>query len=325
MSHTVQNPNPPFTAFEGAIEVHQVPAASDNLCWILVCTATREAAVVDGLSAKEVMAYLEGRDIRWTTILNTHTHGDHIGINADLKRRGTGVLYRRPRVVRNTCLDARRRSRRGRGAGRQGRGPLMVTEGHLNGHVSYVFGDVLFCGDIIHRWVWAFLDGPPERMFDSLMRLAALPEETKVCCAHEYTQDNQVGLVTEPGNARLQSRIKEVWAIRQDGGCAVPSTIGIERATNPFLRPGSPALRRQLGIHMPTHPLTSFPEVFAATRAWKDQNRIANQRCGATRLVTTAYRSRCGFRAYHAHRSRWPIDLPNIPHLVSLHYAACLG
>ena len=276
MSHTVQNPNPPFTAFEGAIEVHQVPAASDNLCWILVCTATREAAVVDGPSAKEVMAYLEGRDIRWTTILNTHTHGDHIGINADLKRRGVLESYTvvGPESVRNDvpgCTQGVREGdvvRVGKAVGR-----VMVTEGHLNGHVSYVFGDVLFCGDTLFTGGCGYLfDGPPERMFDSLMRLAALPEETKVCCAHEYTQDNlRFAWLAEPGNARLRSRIKEVWAIRQDGGCAVPSTIGIERATNPFLRPGSPALRRQLGIHMPTHPLTSFPEVFAATRAWKDQ------------------------------------------------------
>ena len=88
MPHVVQCPIQPFIGFNGTIEVHQVPAAQDNLCWVLVCTATGEAAVVDGPNAEAVLAYVEARDLTLTTVLNTHTHGDHIGINLDLARRG---------------------------------------------------------------------------------------------------------------------------------------------------------------------------------------------------------------------------------------------
>lgn len=275
MSHTVQNPNPPFLAFDGAIEVHQVPAATDNLCWILVCTATREAAVIDGPSAKEVLAYLEGREIQWTTILNTHTHGDHIGINADLKKRGQ--LDRYIVVGPESVRDAVPGLTQGVSEGDEVRvgnvvGRVWVTEGHINGHVSYIFGDVLFCGDTLFTGGCGYLfDGPPALMFESLMRLATLPEQTKVCCAHEYTQDNlRFAWMAEPENEALRARIQRVWNIRENGGCAVPSTIGEERATNPFLRPGSPALKRQLAQYMAEYPQSTFAEVFAATRAWKD-------------------------------------------------------
>lgn len=275
MSHTVQNPNPPFLAFDGAIEVHQVPAATDNLCWVLVCTATREAAVIDGPSAKEVLAYLEGREIQWTTILNTHTHGDHIGINADLKKRGQ--LDRYTVVGPESVRDAVPGLTQGVSEGDEVRvgnavGRVWVTEGHINGHVSYIFGDVLFCGDTLFTGGCGYLfDGPPALMFESLMRLATLPEQTKVCCAHEYTQDNlRFAWMAEPENEALHARIQQVWKIREAGGCAVPSTIGEERATNPFLRPGSPALQRQLAQHMAEYPQSTFAEVFAATRAWKD-------------------------------------------------------
>jgi len=276
MSHTVQKPNPPFLALDGAIEVHQVPAATDNLCWILVCTATREAAVIDGPSAKEVLAYLEGRDIRWTTILNTHTHGDHVGINADLQKRGMleSFVVVGPEAVRSAVPGITR----GVGEGDvvqigSATGTVWVTEGHLNGHVSYLFGDVLFCGDTLFTGGCGYLfDGPPTLMFESLMRLSSLSDDTKICCAHEYTQDNlRFAWMVEPGNSALQERIRRVWQIREDGGCAVPSTMGEERATNPFLRPGSPAIQHQLAQVMSDHPQDSFADIFAATRAWKDQ------------------------------------------------------
>jgi hydroxyacylglutathione hydrolase len=109
-------------------------------------------------------------------------------------------------------------------------------------------------------------------MFDSLLRLAALPGDTRVCCAHEYTEDNlRFAWMVEPDNDALAARIRRDWALRAEGRCTVPSTIEDERATNPFLRPGSESLRAQLRERMPDADLSTHDAVFAATRRLKDR------------------------------------------------------
>lgn len=275
MQHVVTRPNPPFLAMGGALEVHQLPAMEDNLVWVLVCTATREAAVVDGPSAAEALACMEQHGLRWTTVLNTHTHLDHIGVNVDLRNRGLLDRFRvvGPKLVAHNvpglteAVDEGDVVRIGQVEGR-----VMRTEGHVDGHVSYVFGDALFCGDTLFAGGCGYLfDGPPAKMFDSLLRLAELPGETRVCCAHEYTQDNlRFAWSVEPDNEALAARIKAVWALRAEGRCAVPSLLEEERATNPFLRPGSATLRARVAELMPERVLSGPAEVFAATRALKD-------------------------------------------------------
>ena len=240
MSHVVSHASEPFIGFEGAIEVHQVPVWQDNLCWIVVCAATGEAAVVDGPQAEEVLAYVEQHGLNLTTILNTHTHADHIGINRDLDKRG---LLSSMRVVGpkraaadvpglTEAVDEGDTVRLGEVTAR-----VMRTEGHINGHISFVFGDVLFCGDTLFTGGCGYLfDGPPERMYESLMRLAALPGDTRVCCAHEYTQDNlRFAWFVEPENSALAERIQQVWEIRGQGGCVVPSTIARGASHQPIL------------------------------------------------------------------------------------------
>ena len=114
----------------------------------------------------------------------------------------------------------------------------MLTEGHINGHISYLIGGALFCGDTLFGGGCGYLfDGPPSSMHKSLQRLAALEPDTLVCCAHEYTEDNMrfawwVGADSEA----LTARIREVAKIRGRGASTLPSTIGLERATNPFIR-----------------------------------------------------------------------------------------
>ena len=151
-------------------------------------------------------------------------------------------------------------------------GRVMLTEGHLDGHVSYVFGDVVFCGDTLFAGGCGYLfDGPPATMFDSLLRLASLPGGTRVCCAHEYTQDNlRFALSVEPDNPALVARAEAVERIRAAGGCTLPSTIAEERATNPFLRPGAPTLVQRVGQAMEAS-LDTPAAVFAATRALKNR------------------------------------------------------
>ena len=151
-------------------------------------------------------------------------------------------------------------------------GQVLRTEGHLNGHISFVFGDALFCGDTLFTGGCGYLfDGPPERMYESLQRLAALPGDTRVCCGHEYTQDNlRFAWFVEPQNTALANRIRAVWEKRAAGGCVVPSTIAEERETNPFLRTDSQQILRCLAEHLPQARVNLPSDVFAATRKLKD-------------------------------------------------------
>ncbi|MCA9719573.1 MAG: hydroxyacylglutathione hydrolase [Myxococcales bacterium] len=275
-SHVVTQPRAPFVTSSGRLSVHQLPAAHDNLVWLLVVPDTREAAVVDGPDARAALAYCESHGLRLTTVLNTHTHHDHIGVNLDLRRRGllAGMRVVGPKRVATDVPGISQPVEDGdvvRFGAVNGR--VLLTEGHINGHVSYVFDDVLLCGDTLFAGGCGYLfDGPPAKMHASLTRLAALAGDTWVCCAHEYTQDNlRFAWSVDADNAALAQRIRDVWRIRAEGGCAVPSTIAEERATNPFLRSADPGLRRRVGEAMPDYRLDDDVSVFAATRALKDR------------------------------------------------------
>lgn len=274
--HTVTQPLPPLEACGSALRIWRVPAASDNLVWMAECVQTGAVALIDGPSAAEALAACDALGLVPTAVWNTHTHGDHVGINRELARLGRldGLEVIGPAraadavpgltrgvdegdVVQLGALTAR----------------VLRTEGHIDGHVSYVLGDALFCGDTLFTGGCGYLfDGPPAKMYRSLMRLAELPGDTLVCCAHEYTTDNlRFAWSVEPDNAALAERIRRVWAIRARGGCAVPSTIEEERATNPFLRPGAPGLIASVRAASDQLGATPTPsEVFAATRALKD-------------------------------------------------------
>ncbi|MGF1466115.1 MAG: hydroxyacylglutathione hydrolase [Sandaracinaceae bacterium] len=276
MEHVVSRPHPPFRSADGTLEVHQVPAWKDNFVWLAVQPSSREAAAVDGPEAAPVLAYCDAHGLKLTAILNTHTHPDHIGINQDLSRRGQldGMRVVGPRRKASSVpgltepVDDGDRVTLG-----DAEGDVWLTEGHIDGHVSYIFGDVLFCGDTLFAAGCGYLfDGPPEKMHASLARLRTLPSETRVCCAHEYTEDNlRFAWSVDPDNEALAERIRRVWAIREDGGATVPSTIGEERATNPFLRFDDPALRARIQQAWPDRTLDTDQAVFAATRALKDR------------------------------------------------------
>lgn len=277
MPHVVSRPNGPFAL--GGIQVHQVPVGDDNLVWVLVRDG--RAAVVDGpADAGPVLALCEQVGARLEAVLNTHTHGDHVGINRDLERRGllSGLRVVGPAGARADVPGLTEPVDEGDRVELFGEvAEVWRTDGHLNGHVSFVFRPevgpgAVFCGDTLFAGGCGYLfDGPPSAMLGSLLRLAGLPGDTLVCCAHEYTTDNLLfARFVEPRNRALSARADAVAAIRASGGCAVPSTIGEEQATNPFLRPGSPALiARVHELHGPTDgtPLG----VFTATRQLKDR------------------------------------------------------
>lgn len=276
MEHIVTAPRAPFLTSDGRLEIHQIPAWKDNLVWLVRCTSTGSVAAVDGPDATAALAYCQARQWTLDTILNTHTHGDHIGINKDLGRRGflsTMTVYGPAKKA--AAVPGLTHPINDGDTVRIGdvSGQVWLTEGHIDGHVSFLFDDVLFCGDTLFAGGCGFLfDGPPKKMYDSLRRLSGLPAETKVCCAHEYTEDNlRFARSVEPNNQALAERIVALTALRAEGGCSVPSTIGEERATNPFLRWASSELVESLAAAWPGRSLDGPEEIFAATRALKDR------------------------------------------------------
>ncbi|MCC6873505.1 MAG: hydroxyacylglutathione hydrolase [Sandaracinaceae bacterium] len=272
--HAVTVPTPAFRTRDGSLAIHQVPAWQDNLIWIAVCTKSGDAAVIDGPDAGPVLDYCAQHSLQIRAILNTHTHADHVGINRALVSHVPGLRVvgpkRRAAEVPGLTepVDEADVVRIGQVEGR-----VMLTEGHMDGHVSYVFADVVFCGDTMFGAGCGYLfDGPPSKMHASLERLAALDPSTRVCCAHEYTQDNlRFAYSVEPGNAALRQRIRRDLSVRARGESTIPSTIGEERATNPFLRHRSEELRANVARAMPDRGLDDSLAVFAATRALKDR------------------------------------------------------
>ena len=273
--HCVQKPTPPFQSQCKKLRIHQVPAAQDNLVWLIEYEQGFVAAV-DGPSAKEVLAYCEEHQLKLTTIINTHTHGDHIGINRDLQRRGIlhemRVIGADMRASEIPGISERVKDGDTVCIG-QVEGKAFLTEGHINGHISYVFSDLLFCGDTLFTGGCGYLfDGPPSKMHFSLQRLSSLPDHTKVCCAHEYTVDNlQFALSVEPNNPLLQKRYQQTLKICKQGGTVVPSTLKEERETNPFIRTDSQELQNTLKGFYPDLPLHDPIEIFTYCREHKNR------------------------------------------------------
>lgn len=276
MNHVVTKPAGPWVLAGGRVELHQVPAAHDNLVWLLVDTQAREAAAVDGPGDTEVLAACERLDVQLTTIFTTHTHGDHVGLHHALQRRG---LLDGLRVVGNPDRAAEipglntpvQEGDEVSFGGVDFR--VWLTEGHLGGHLSYVSDQVVFCGDVLFAGgCGRIFEGTPPQLFASLLRLAELPPETLVACAHEYTESNLAFAVwAEPDNPALSERVADVVARRARGESTVPSTIGEERATNPYLRVGSPGVCGTLASQPEGLP-EGWVQRFAALRRLKDHN-----------------------------------------------------
>lgn len=250
------------------MKITGIPAFDDNYIWCLEKDGW--ALVVDPGDENPVFDHLARRGAALAAILVTHHHRDHAGGIAGLLRRfdvpvfgpaaediaGVTVKVREGDTVRVPQLDAKF--------------SVIEVPGHTLGHVAYYRPNQLFCGDTLFACGCGRLfEGTPAQMFASLSKLAALPGDTQVYCAHEYTQANiRFALAVEPGNRRLIARSQEVNALRQAGTPTVPSTIETERETNPFLRVGEPAVvaaaRARGGDDSPV-------TVFAALREWKNR------------------------------------------------------
>jgi hydroxyacylglutathione hydrolase len=250
-----------------------VPAFRDNYIWVL--RDDRRAAVVDPGDAAPVLAYLDAERLDLAAILVTHHHADHVGgVAALAQRSGAPVLGPAFETIpaRTRALDDGDTVEL---AELDAHLAVIHVPGHTLGHIAYageVGGErVAFCGDTLFAGGCGRLfEGTPAQMHASLARLAALPAETAVYCAHEYTLANlQFAQEVEPGNAALAARAARDLARRKRGEPTVPSTIGDERATNPFLRAAVPEVRAAAQEHEGRE-LASEVDVFAAVRRWKD-------------------------------------------------------
>jgi hydroxyacylglutathione hydrolase len=237
--------HPPPAATAPADRIAILPVLADN--YVFVLHDGERAAVVDPAVAGPVIRALEDRQLALTAILHTHHHSDHIGGAA-------GLLRRWPRaMVIAARADRQRIPHQTHGVGEGDRflllgRPTEVLEvpGHTRAHLAFHLpgsdggaGD-LFCGDTLFgAGCGRLFEGTPEQMHASLQRLAALPPETRVWFAHEYTETNlRWALSQAPGDAAITHRLREVIRTRGGGGFTVPSSIGLERSTNLFLRAG---------------------------------------------------------------------------------------
>ncbi|MBI1209076.1 MAG: hydroxyacylglutathione hydrolase [Azospirillum sp.] len=246
------------------MEIELIPALRDNYIYLLHDPGSGAVGVVDPAEATPVLAALERRGWALTHIFNTHHHADHIGGDRVLKQRFgcpvIGAVADRHRIPE---LDLA-----------LGDGDLcefgsltaavIEVPGHTCGHIAFYFAgaQVLFCGDTLFSLGCGRLfEGTPTQMWGSLLKLRALPEATRVYCGHEYTEANlRFAVTVDPDNPALGQRAAEIMDLRRRNLPTIPSTLGVERATNPFLRADHPALRQAAGLKI-NDPVAVFAEL----------------------------------------------------------------
>jgi hydroxyacylglutathione hydrolase len=223
------------------LEIVPVPAFSDNYIWLVHDAESGETAVVDPGDAAPALAEVERRGWRVGQVWNTHWHPDHTGGNLQVKA-ATGARISAPTRRDIPGMDVALGEGGDVQIGRH-RGQVMEVPGHTLDHVAIVFEEagVAFVGDTLFAMGCGRLfEGTPEQMFESLRRLAALPGETKLYPAHEYTLSNaNFAAHAEPGNSAIAERLAAVKALRDNGNITLPTSVAEERATNPFVRSSS--------------------------------------------------------------------------------------
>jgi len=251
------------------LQIEPVPCLRDNYAWLAYDRGEGVCAVIDPSEARPVMRALSERKLRLSHILNTHHHMDHVGGNLDLKAEfgaqivGPGKDRSRIPGIDTGVIEGETYALGSHVA------KILEIPAHTRGHIAFWFEQdaAVFTGDTLFAMGCGRLfEGDPPTMWVSLSKLMALPDKTKVYCGHEYTEANgRFALTVEPDNADLKSRMADVRSIRDQGRPTLPSTIGLEKKTNPFVRARSPEIRRTLGLEG-----ASDVEVFAETRRRKD-------------------------------------------------------
>jgi hydroxyacylglutathione hydrolase len=251
--------------------IHQFLCLKDNFGVLIHDPATRATAAVDAPDGAPILAALAARGWQLTDILITHHHFDHVqgvaGLKAAFPRaRVTGPAKEAAKIGHLDLVIGEGSDVR---IGELATAALEVP-GHTSGHVAYWFEkeNILFSGDTLFAMgCGRGFEEPPGVLYESLMKLAALPSETQVYCGHEYTLANaRFALTVDPHNATLRERAAEVARLREEGKLTLPTTIAIELATNPFLRADDPGIQASLGMSG-----ADPAEVFAELRTRKNR------------------------------------------------------
>ena len=244
------------------LTVHQFPCLSDNYGFLIRDEATGQTATIDTPDADAILRELKAMGWTLTHILNTHWHPDHAGGNAAIKA-ATGCQVIGPAEVERIGTAPDRVVDDGDVVMLgETRFEVINTGGHTLGHITFhdAADNIAFVGDTLFALGCGRLfEGTPQQMWTSLQRLTALPDETTVYCAHEYTAANARFALSVDGGPALKARADAIFAAREKGEWTVPTSIGLEKATNPFLR--APLLRPDIA---------DPAEAFGAVRAAKD-------------------------------------------------------
>lgn len=256
------------------MEIKRIPVLSDNYIFVLVDSQQKKAAVVDPAIAKPVLKHLQEIGAELIAIFNTHHHFDHIGGNQELIKHFPDVCVYggaedKSRIPHQQVFlsDGDTVEFSGRTA------QVLFVPGHTHGHIAYYFPPLnstetgeLFCGDTIFAGGCGRLfEGTPAQMVNSIGKLRQLPDQTRVWCAHEYTLNNlKFALTIDQNNLALQARYTKVLEARRLKIATVPSLLGVEKQTNPFLRWDAADIKTTAKVEDPV-------KVFSRIRGMKDR------------------------------------------------------